>query len=61
MVSDRLRGLKLRVPLEGLRVKLIPTDHELQECEAFGQQLGELLTHTGAFSERREIDLSDLS
>jgi NADH oxidase (H2O-forming) len=60
MVSDRLRGLKLRVPLEGLRVKLVPTDLELQECEAFGQQLGELLTHTGAFSERREIDLSDL-
>jgi len=61
MVSDRLRGLKLRVPLEGLRIKLVPTDHELQECEAFGQQLGELLTHTGAFSERREIDLSDLN
>ncbi|MEY3220181.1 MAG: hypothetical protein RIT27_1538 [Pseudomonadota bacterium] len=60
MVSDRLRGLKLRVPLEGLRIKLIPTDDELQECEGFGQKLGELLTQTGAFSERREIDLSEL-
>jgi len=61
MVSDRLRGLKLRVPLEGLRIKLIPTDDELQECEAFGQQLGELLTQSSDPSKRREIDLNDLS
>lgn len=61
MISDRLRGLKLRVPLEGLRVKLIPTPDELSDCEAFGQQLGELLTHTGEFAEHREIDFSQLN
>jgi flavorubredoxin len=25
MVEDRLRGLKLRVPIPGIRIKLIPT------------------------------------
>jgi flavorubredoxin len=57
MVEDRLRGLKLRVPISGLRVKLIPTDEEILECEAFGLELAkELMGLRGA----REINFEDL-
>jgi flavorubredoxin len=57
MVEDRLRGLKLRVPIAGLRVKLIPTDDEILECEAFGLELAkELMGLRGA----REINFEDL-
>ncbi|ANE56589.1 FprA family A-type flavoprotein [Methylomonas sp. DH-1] len=44
LVEDRLRGLKLRVPIPGLRVKLIPTDDEILECTAFGLELAQELT-----------------
>lgn len=57
MLEDRLRGLKLRVPVAGVRVKLIPTDEELARCQAFGRQLGEHLTGRAA---RRVIDMSEL-
>ncbi len=57
MLEDRLRGLKLRVPVAGVRVKLIPTDEELARCHAFGRQLGEHLTGRAA---RRVIDMSEL-
>lgn len=43
LVEDRLRGLKLRVPIPGLRVKLIPTDDEIIECKAFGFELAQEL------------------
>lgn len=43
LVEDRLRGLKLRVPIPGLRVKLIPTDDEILECQAFGLELAQEL------------------
>jgi len=43
LVEDRLRGLKLRVPIPGLRVKLIPTDDEILECRAFGLELAQEL------------------
>ncbi len=43
LVEDRLRGLKLRVPIPGLRVKLIPTDDEILECKAFGLELAQEL------------------
>jgi flavorubredoxin len=43
LVEDRLRGLKLRVPIPGLRVKLIPTDDEILECQAFGFELAQEL------------------
>ncbi len=57
MVEDRLRGLKLRVPISGLRVKLIPTDEEILQCEAFGLELAqELMGLRGA----REINFEDL-
>ncbi|THF64589.1 FprA family A-type flavoprotein [Pseudothauera nasutitermitis] len=43
LIEDRLRGLKLRVPRTGVRVKLIPTDEELAECRALGRELAEHL------------------
>ncbi len=57
MLEDRLRGLKLRVPVGGVRVKLIPSDEELDQCRRFGQQLAEHLTGRNA---RRVIDMSEL-
>lgn len=57
MVEDRLRGLKLRVPITGLRVKLIPTDNEIFECQAFGIELAqELMGLRGP----RVLDFADL-
>jgi flavorubredoxin len=44
MIEDRLRGLKLRVPVAGLRLKLIPTDTELAECRDFGRALAQAVT-----------------
>jgi flavorubredoxin len=41
MVEDRLRGLKLRVPIPGIRIKLIPTDEEIDSCREFGQNLAQ--------------------
>jgi len=43
LVEDRLRGLKLRVPRPGVKVKLIPTDEELAACAALGRELAEHL------------------
>lgn len=58
LVEDRLRGLKLRVPIPGLRVKLIPTIDEIMECEAFGQELAqELMGLRGA----KIINFADLA
>ncbi|MGB1110516.1 MAG: FprA family A-type flavoprotein [Gammaproteobacteria bacterium] len=59
MVEDRLRGLKLRVPRSGVRVKLIPTPEELDECKQFGRELAEVLT--GKFAEKKVIDLAELA
>lgn len=57
LVEDRLRGLKLRVPIPGLRVKLIPTDDEILECQAFGLELAqELMGLRGA----RVVNFADL-
>jgi flavorubredoxin len=39
MIEDRMRGLKMRIPIDGLRVKLIPTADELAACRAFGREL----------------------
>jgi flavorubredoxin len=43
MMEDRMRGLKLRLPVPGVRIKLIPTDDELADCQRFGQQIGRAL------------------
>ncbi|MCG6939949.1 MAG: FprA family A-type flavoprotein [Thiohalocapsa sp.] len=48
MIEDRLRGLKLRVPLPGLRLKLIPTDAELADCRDFGRRLARALVGDAA-------------
>lgn len=57
MIEDRLRGLKLRVPVPGIRVKLIPTTEELDACRQFGRALGDELTGR---RKARVIDMSDL-
>ncbi len=59
LVEDRLRGLKLRVPVQGLRVKLIPTDEELEDCNRFGQELAEELL--GLRKPKKVIDFADLA
>lgn len=58
LVEDRLRGLKLRVPIPGIRVKLIPTDEEILECKAFGLELAQELTGK---RENRAVNFADLS
>lgn len=58
MLEDRLRGLKLRTPVPGARVKLIPTERELDDCRKFGRDVAAALT--GRMTPR-EIDFAALS
>jgi len=58
MIEDRMRGLKMRVPVPGLRVKLIPTEEELAECREFGRSLALALVGP---REARVIELADLA
>lgn len=61
MIEDRMRGLKMRVPVPGLRLKLIPTDEELGECREFGRKLAAaLVPDQGGGAEGRVIDFSEL-
>ena len=48
----------MQIPVDGLRVKLIPTEEELGECRVFGRQIAEVLT--GKRSDKRVIDFADL-
>jgi flavorubredoxin len=57
MVEDRLRGLKLRVPVRGVKAKLIPNEAELAQCWMLGHQLAEHLTGTAP---RRVISMEEL-
>ncbi len=57
MLEGRMRGLKMRVPLEGVRIKLIPSDDELELCRNFGRDAGE---HLMGVNEQRVIDMADL-
>ena len=57
MLEDRLRGLKLRVPVPGVRVKLIPTEEELEQCREFGRGLAGHLTGQ---VQRQVIDMKEL-
>lgn len=59
MIEDRMRGLKMHIPHQGLRVKLIPTDDELEECRAFGRQIAEVLVGKG--QPKEVIDFADLA
>jgi len=58
MVEDRLRGLKLRVPVKGVRARLIPTDVELNDCRMLGEKLAQHLTGR---IENRIIDMAELA
>jgi NADH oxidase (H2O-forming) len=42
MLHDRMRWLKFRLPVDPLKIKLIPTDEELQQCQAFGREVAEI-------------------
>ncbi|MBL8538808.1 MAG: FprA family A-type flavoprotein [Betaproteobacteria bacterium] len=57
MIEDRLRGLKMRVPVAGVKVKLIPAREEILACRDFGRQVGEFLIGRQV---TREIDFSEL-
>jgi flavorubredoxin len=57
MIEDRLRGLKLRVPIKGVRARLIPTQEELELCRDLGVQLAQHLTGT---VQNRVISMSEL-
>lgn len=59
MIEDRMRGLKMRVPLSGVRVKLIPDDEELEECRAYGRNIATTLV--GKPIKKQVLDLADLA
>lgn len=58
MIEDRMRGLKLRVPEGGLRIKLHPTEQELKECRSFGKRLAQQLT--GQMKAQKVVDFAAL-
>ncbi|MDD5579174.1 MAG: FprA family A-type flavoprotein [Methylobacter sp.] len=58
MVEDRLRGLKLRVPIPGIRIKLIPTEEEIQACREFGRAMAQDLL---GLRQAKVIDIADLA
>jgi flavorubredoxin len=58
MVEDRLRGLKLRVPIPGIRIKLIPTEEEIQLCRVFGHEMAQDLM---GLRQAKVIDMADLA
>ncbi len=59
MIEDRMRGLKMHIPQEGVRVKLIPTEEELEQCRLFGRTIAEVLV--GRHREKSVIDFADLA
>jgi flavorubredoxin len=58
MVEDRLRGLKLRVPVKGVRARLVPTTEELAQCRELGRQLA---LHLTGRQESTDIDMAALA
>ena len=59
MIEDRMRGLKMRVPFSGVRVKLIPDEQELIECRAYGRNIATTLV--GKPIQKQVLDLADLA
>lgn len=57
MIEDRLRGLKMRLPQAGVRIKLIPSTDELEQCRRYGQEAGE---HLMGVNPPRVLDMADL-
>jgi len=43
MIEDRMRGLKMQLPVHGVKVKLVPSEEELQDCRGFGRNLANAL------------------
>jgi NADH oxidase (H2O-forming) len=43
MIHQRMKSLNFRVPQNPFKVKLIPTDDELEECYSFGKEFGEIV------------------
>jgi len=43
MVEDRMRGLKMSLPVTGYRVKLIPDEDELEKCRELGRDIANAL------------------
>ncbi len=42
MLHDRMRWLKFRLPVDPMKIKLIPTEDELDECFDFGVEVAEI-------------------
>ena len=59
MIEDRMRGLKLQIPQAGLRIKLIPTQDELEACRSYGRDVAAALS--GDTDANRIIDFADLN
>lgn len=57
MLEDRMRGLKMRVPVAGLRQKLIPTNEELEDCREYGSELAQ---HLLGKQKPRVLDFAEL-
>ncbi len=58
LIEDRLRGLKLRVPVKGVRARLIPTPIELAECRRFGIDLA---LHLTGKAQQQIVDMAELA
>jgi NADH oxidase (H2O-forming) len=43
MINDRMKALKFRVPLEPLKIKLIPTKDELDKAYEFGKEFAQIV------------------
>ena len=59
MIEDRMRGLKMRVPLSSVRVKLIPSEGELEECREYGRAIAGTLV--GKVIRKQVLDFADLA
>jgi flavorubredoxin len=57
MIEERLRRLKLRVPVPGVKARLTPTEEDFASCRELGRQLA--LTLLGR-AESRVIDMASL-
>jgi flavorubredoxin len=58
MIEDRLRRLKLRVPVPGVKARLSPTDEEFAACRQLGR---EAALHLLGRAEARVIDMAALA
>ena len=57
MIEDRLRRLKLRVPVQGVKARLAPTPDEFAACHDLGR---EIALHMLGRAEARSIDMAEL-